>query len=92
MRNMTATEAVRGFSEVIDKVQDEPVTIERNGRPVAVVYSHSRAMELEALEQKEMKAAVQEGIRDVEVGRYQPFTRDLVDQIKNEVLEELKGK
>ncbi len=50
MRNMTATEAVRGFSEVIDKVKEEAVTIERNGRPVAVVYSYARAMELEAVE------------------------------------------
>ncbi len=39
-----------------------------------------------------MKEAAQEGIQDVEAGKYQPFNRDLVEQIKNEVLEELKGK
>lgn len=43
------------------------------------------------LEQKEMKAAAHEGIRDVEAGRYQSFTRDLVDQIKSEVLKKIKA-
>lgn len=39
MRSMAAKEAKNHFGELLDTARREPVTIERNGRPVAVVLS-----------------------------------------------------
>lgn len=36
---ITATEAKRAFGQLLDTAQREPVTIEKNGRPFAVVLS-----------------------------------------------------
>ncbi|MDO8586457.1 MAG: type II toxin-antitoxin system Phd/YefM family antitoxin [Armatimonadota bacterium] len=50
MTNVTSKEAQNHFGELIDTAQREPVTINRRGRPVAVVLSNERYKELEALE------------------------------------------
>ncbi len=39
MRSMAAKEAKNHFGELLDTARREPVTIEKNGRPVAVVLS-----------------------------------------------------
>lgn len=45
MTKLSASEAKIHFGALIDKVQREPVTIERQGRPVAVVVSFDTFME-----------------------------------------------
>ena len=41
MRKVSATEASKAFGQLVDDVQSESVTIERNGRPIAAVsYTH----------------------------------------------------
>lgn len=39
MRTMSAKEAKNHFGELLMEAQKAPVTIEKNGKPVAVVYS-----------------------------------------------------
>jgi prevent-host-death family protein len=39
MKSMTAKEAKNGFGLLIDTARQEPVTIEKHGRPVVVVVS-----------------------------------------------------
>ena len=51
MKRMAAKEAKTHFGELIDKAQREPVSIEKYGRPVAVIMSTEeyRQIKLERL-------------------------------------------
>ncbi len=50
MRTISATYARSGFERLLDAARRGPVTIERNGRPVAVLLSVEEFQRLEALE------------------------------------------
>jgi antitoxin Phd len=50
MRTMAAKAAKDGFGDLLDSAQREPVTIARNGRPVAIVLSVGEFERLKALE------------------------------------------
>ena len=50
MKTFAASEAKNGFGRLLDTAQREPVTIEKKGRPVAVVLSIEDYERLEALE------------------------------------------
>ena len=82
MKQMTATEAAKGFGQLVDEAQAEPITIEKNGRPVVVIYSYREAQEIEALKLAELRRFVAEGIEDSEEGRVQPLTKPLMENVK----------
>jgi len=82
MKQMTATEAAKGFGQLVDEAQAEPITIEKNGRPVAVIYSYRESQEIEALKLAELRRFVAEGIEDSEEGRVQPLTKSLMENVK----------
>ena len=69
MKKMAALEAKNRFGELIDTAQREPVTIEKHGRPVAVVMSTEEFEQFEALKLERLKALIQEGLDDIEAGR-----------------------
>ncbi len=50
MKSMTATKAKYGFGRLLDAAQREPVTIEKNGRAVAVMLCMEEFERLEAVE------------------------------------------
>lgn len=50
MKTVTATKAKYEFGHLLDAAQREPVTIEKNGRPVAVLLCLEEYERLEALE------------------------------------------
>jgi prevent-host-death family protein len=50
VKTMAAKEAKQSFGQLLDDAQREPVQIERNGRPVAVVISAAEFERFEALE------------------------------------------
>lgn len=50
MKTISATNARSGFGRLLDAARHQPVTIERNGRPVAVMLSVQEYERLEALE------------------------------------------
>ena len=50
MKTVGAKEAKDGFGRLLDLAQREPVTIEKKGRPVAVVLSLEEYQRLEALD------------------------------------------
>ncbi len=50
MKTISATNARSGFERLPDAARHQPVTIERNGRPVAVLPSVEEYERLEALE------------------------------------------
>ena len=50
MKTVAAKQAKQSFGQLLDDAQREPVRIERNGRPVAVVLSTADFARLQALE------------------------------------------
>jgi prevent-host-death family protein len=81
MRKITATEASKSFGQLVDDVQSGSVTIERNGRPVAVVYSYEESQRIEAMREAHLDALIQEGITAADEGRIRPLTQKVKDQI-----------
>lgn len=69
MRRVAALEAKNRFGELLDNAQREPVTIEKHGRPVAVVMSAERYREYEALRLDHLRAEIATGLADIGVGR-----------------------
>jgi prevent-host-death family protein len=81
MRKVTATEASKAFGQLVDDVQSGSVTIERNGRPVAVVYSYEESQRIEAMREAHLDTLIQEGITAADEGRIRPLTRKVKDDI-----------
>ena len=81
MKKVTATEASKAFGQLVDDVQSESVTIERNGRPVAVVYSYEEAQRIEAMKEAHLDALIQEGINAADEGRIRPLTQNVKEEM-----------
>lgn len=69
MRAFAALEAKNRFGELLDAAQREPVTIEKRGRPVAVMMSKAEYDELQALRAEHLRAEILEGVSDIAAGR-----------------------
>jgi prevent-host-death family protein len=81
MKKVTATEASKAFGQLVDDVQSESVTIERNGRPVAVMYSYEESQRIEAMREAHLDALIQEGINAADEGRIRPLNQKVRDEI-----------
>ena len=69
MRTMAALEAKNRFGELLDAAQREPVTIEKHGRPVAVMVSAQDYQDLETLKLMNLRTEIRKGLDDIEAGR-----------------------
>ncbi len=68
METLSASDAKREFGEVLLKAQKEPVGINRNGKPVAVMMSALEFEELQTLKQEVLKKELQKGMASLEEG------------------------
>lgn len=84
MRRMSAKDAKNHFGELLMEAQRAPVTIEKNGRPVAVLYSYEEHHHIEASRLEWLKAAVAEGLEDLDAGRSAELSDELMAQIKTD--------
>lgn len=82
MRTMAAKDAKNHFGELLLEAQKAPVTIEKNGRPVAVVYSYEDHELIEQAKLAWLKAAIAEGDGDVAAGRVHALDDGLIAAIK----------
>ena len=57
----TATEIKNNFGRYLERAQREPVTVERSGRPHAVILSYEDYERLQALEDRYWLERAQEG-------------------------------
>jgi len=64
MRRFTAAEAKNRFGELLDKAQREPVTIEKHGRPAAVMLSIDEYETLSALKLTALRDEIASGLAD----------------------------
>ena len=67
MKAIAAKDAKNNFGEMLDRVQREPLSIEKHGRAVAVVMSAQEYQQMK-LERLRAKLAVGEGQLDREEG------------------------
>lgn len=84
MRTMTAKEAKNHFGELLMEAQKAPVTIEKNGKPVAVVYSMEWHEAAEEAKLDWLQRAVAEAIAEADRGEVIEFTEELIEQIMAE--------
>ena len=88
MPTMSANDAKARFGQLLDAARREPVTIEKHGRPVAVVISKEEYDEIEMLKLERLRAEAQIGIDQLERGEFlevdENGLRDLADKIKAE--------
>ena len=87
MRTMSAKEAKNHFGELLMEAQKAPVTIEKNGKPVAVVYSMEWHEAAEEAKLDWLKRAVAEGVAEADRGELIEFDSD---EALHEFFEELK--
>jgi prevent-host-death family protein len=64
MEQLNATDAKREFGDLLIKAQTEPVSIIKNGKPIAVLVSDKEFHELEAFKEQVLKLAIAEVIND----------------------------
>lgn len=79
MEQLNATEAKREFGELLMKAQVEPISIIKNGKPIAVIVSEKEFQQLEAFKEQALKMVIAEVIDDLENNRI----HDLVSIFKN---------
>lgn len=73
MRTMSAKEAKNHFGELLMEAQKAPVTIEKNGKPVAVLYSMEWHEAAEDAKREWVRNAIAEGRQAIENGEYVDF-------------------
>ncbi len=69
MEMLNASDAKREFGEMLLKSQHEPVGINKNGKPVAVVLSIKEYEQLELLKKYKLKMLLKEGLNDLQSGQ-----------------------
>jgi prevent-host-death family protein len=88
MRTMTSHDAKARFGQLLDAARTAPVTINKHGRPVAVVMSKEEFDALEAIKLEQLRAEVLKGITAIERGEFvevgRSDLRQLGDSIKSE--------
>ncbi|MBF0620967.1 MAG: type II toxin-antitoxin system Phd/YefM family antitoxin [Magnetococcales bacterium] len=68
MITITAREAKNRFGNLMDQAQREPVIIEKNGRPVAVVLSIDEHQRTEQLKLEKLQRDLDKGIAQANRG------------------------
>ena len=64
-----AAEAKTNFGALLEKVQREPLTISKKGRPVAVLMSIDEFETHQRLKLEKLRREVRAGLADLEAGR-----------------------
>lgn len=84
MKTIAALEAKNRFGELLDTAQREPVTIEKHGRPVAVVVSAEEYDLIQEIKLAHLKAEIQKGLDSIDRGEVYD-----AEEVFNEILAEL---
>lgn len=83
MRTMSAKDAKNHFGELLLEAQKAPVAIEKNGKPVAVVYSFEDHHHIEQAKLEWLKAAIAEADADIAAGRVYELNDELIAAIRS---------
>ena len=92
MKAMTARDAKNRFGQLMDDAQRGPVTIEKNGRPFAVMQSYEDFQEVQRLKLASLRHAVDDARKEYEAGQGKPFDRTAAEAITAEGRKRLSGR
>ncbi len=84
MRRVSAREAKNRFGKLIDDAQRGPVTIEKNGRPFAVVQSYADFEATQQVKLEALRQGIAEARAELAAGKGMPFDDEAVEEIKAE--------
>jgi prevent-host-death family protein len=82
MEKLTANQAKTNFGQLLMKAQSEPVQIDKNGKPVAVVVSIEDYQATEELKLQMLKDIVKKAENEIKNGTY----TDDADEFFNHLL------
>jgi prevent-host-death family protein len=81
METLNATEAKREFGDLLIRAQHEPIGINKNGKPIAVIVSAQEYNEIEEYKEYLLKRELQKGLDDYHNGRVRSG-RDVFDDLR----------
>lgn len=90
MQTMSAHEAKARFGQLLDAARLEPVTIEKHGRPVAVLVSKQEYDEIQAAKVERLRAEVQRGVDAIERGDFSEYDEADLDQLAGRIKSEAR--
>ena len=90
MKTFSAHEAKARFGQLLDTARTEPVTIEKHGRPVAVLVSKKEYDESQTAKLRRLRAEVQEGIDAIERGEVTEFEDADLEQVAGRLKSEAR--
>ena len=90
MTSMSAHEAKSRFGKLLDAAQSDPVTIEKHGRPVAVLVSMEEYGRIEEMRLAQLRAEVARGIDAIERGDFTEYDEADLDQLAASVKAEAR--
>ena len=80
MRRVSSGDAKNRFGELLDTAQRELVTIEKHGRPVAVMVSAEAYEAIEVMKLESLRENIERGLlADVEAGRVTDASKVFAD-------------
>ena len=82
MKTVAAKEAKTRFGQLMDDAQRGPVTIEKNGRPFAVVQSYADFEETQRLKLNVLRQGIEAAYVQLDAGQEMRFDKAVVDRIK----------
>ena len=82
MKRVGAREAKNRFGQLIDDAQRGPVTIEKNGRPFAVVQSYADFEETQRLKLSALQQGIEAAYVQLEAGQEMSFDEAAAERIK----------
>lgn len=91
MRTMSAKDAKNHFGELLMEAQKAPVTIEKNGKPVAVLSSFEAHEAVEKLKMDRLRAMIAEADEAVVGGEVHEWTGEVSADIRAQGEALLKG-
>ncbi len=68
-KGISASEAKTNFGQLLERVQREPLTISKKGRPVAVLMSIDEFETHQRLKLEQLRRAVRAGLRELNAGK-----------------------
>ena len=83
MKTVAAKDAKNRFGQLIDDAQRGPVTIEKNGRPYAVVQSYEHFELSERTKLDSLRTAIHEAREQYAQGLGERLDQSAVDEIKS---------
>ena len=81
MKTISANEAKARFGQLLDAARMEPVTIEKHGRPVAVLVSKQEYDDIQAAKLARLRAEVQRGIDAIGRGDFTEYDEADLEQL-----------